>query len=65
MFGIFVAVVAVIAIGIYFGRVFIGETSCCGVSCNSCPSNRRRENCPQSKLKDSLLKIYKEDEEPE
>jgi hypothetical protein len=64
MFGIIVAVIAVIAIGIYFGRVFSGKTSCCGVSCNSCPSGNRRENCPQNKLKDSLLKIYKEDEIP-
>jgi hypothetical protein len=65
MFGIFVAVLAVIAIGVYFGRVFSGKTSCCGASCNSCPKGKRREDCPQNKLKNSLLKIYKEDEKPE
>jgi hypothetical protein len=43
MFGVLVAVLAVIAIGIYFKRVF-SKNSSRGVSCNGCPMG-----CPSYK----------------
>jgi hypothetical protein len=65
MFGIIVAIIAAIAIGVYFKYVF-GTNSSHGASCNgchSCPYNNKHNNCLQNKLKNSPLKICGEDDE--
>ncbi|MDR1484599.1 MAG: hypothetical protein LBT09_07220 [Planctomycetaceae bacterium] len=65
MFGVIVAIAAVVAIGVYFRYVFSGNSSR-GISCNGCPGcprGKKRGQCSQRKLKNSSLKIYREDDE--
>jgi hypothetical protein len=67
MFGIIVAIIAAIAIVIYFKSVFGGnssqEISCIGCSACSCCKHNKKRNCPENKLKNSILKIYREIDE--
>ncbi|MDR2762318.1 MAG: hypothetical protein LBB88_06905 [Planctomycetaceae bacterium] len=67
MFGIIVAIIAIIAIGIYFKSIF-GNNSSRGISCTGCLGcpcckRRKKSNCSQNKLKNSLLKIYREEDD--